>query len=488
MKPNILIIQGDEHRQDCIGAYGNAEVKTPNLDALAGDGVRYDESFCPFPVCTPSRYSFLTSLYVHQHLGWSNRCTIPAGLPTFPKVLRDAGYQTKAVGKMHFTPTYLDVGFDDLVLAEQAGTGRYEDDYHRWLRNEGVFDRIDLMDQVKEYRSAAPQDYWDTVGAMVSNLDDPHHSTTWIGDRSVETIENWSNGGNLLMASFIKPHHPFDPPEPWSEMYDPNALSLLPGYTEESLPHDLAFHKGFFPNAELTEEKIRLATAYYYATISHIDHQVGRMVQRLKDAGLYENTIILYNSDHGDYVGYHHQLLKGGYMYEPLIKVPLIIKYPNQSNAGTVSKALVNTIDVGPTLLKHAGCEVPQIMEGEDLELLTDDSGKRKLMFAEAGRGSGYMVRSHTRKLLLCDRDERSLYFDLEADPYEMNNLYGDPVYKEEIDEFRAALMRWALFDSPSRMHIDEQAATIQAGNVPDTGDDLQKEMYTYFKGKMAEE
>ena len=122
--PNILIIQGDDHRFDCIGAYGNDDVKTPHLDALASDVVRYQESFCPLPVCTPSRYSFLTGLYVHQHLGWSNHCTIPSGLETFPKILRDAGYKTKPVGKMHFKPTYADVGFDELVLAEQAGPRR----------------------------------------------------------------------------------------------------------------------------------------------------------------------------------------------------------------------------------------------------------------------------------------------------------------------------------------------------------------------------
>lgn len=124
-QPNILIVQADQHRMDCIGAYGNDEIQTPHLDALAGDGVRYDNSFCPFPVCTPSRYSFLAGLYVRQHLGGSNHCTLPQGLPTFPKVLKGAGYRTKAVGKMHFTPTYADVGFEEMLLAEQNGPGRY---------------------------------------------------------------------------------------------------------------------------------------------------------------------------------------------------------------------------------------------------------------------------------------------------------------------------------------------------------------------------
>jgi arylsulfatase A-like enzyme len=161
-RPNILIVHADQHRYDCLGAYGNPDVRTPNIDALAADGVRYENSFCCFPVCTPSRYSLITGLYVHQHLGWNNRCTLPAGLPTLPRILRNAGYHTKAVGKMHYTPTYLDVGFEEMVLAEQDGPGRYDDDYHRWLRAEGLCDRIDLMDQVQEYRQLAPPRYWET--------------------------------------------------------------------------------------------------------------------------------------------------------------------------------------------------------------------------------------------------------------------------------------------------------------------------------------
>ncbi|HUT18297.1 MAG TPA: sulfatase-like hydrolase/transferase, partial [Anaerolineae bacterium] len=135
-RPSILIIHADQHRFDCLGTYGNPDVQTPNIDALAADAVRYVNAFCPFPVCTPSRYSLLSGLYVHQHLGWNNHCTLPHGIATFPGILRESGYRTAAVGKMHFTPAYLDVGFDRMQLAEQDGPGRYDDDYHRWLREE----------------------------------------------------------------------------------------------------------------------------------------------------------------------------------------------------------------------------------------------------------------------------------------------------------------------------------------------------------------
>ena len=117
-QPNILILHLDELRQDCLGCYGNPDIQTPNIDALAADGVTYQNHYTVYPVCTPSRYSLFSSLYVHQHAAWDNHCTLPSGYPTFPKLLRENGYQTTAVGKMHMTPTYLDIGFSDLELTD----------------------------------------------------------------------------------------------------------------------------------------------------------------------------------------------------------------------------------------------------------------------------------------------------------------------------------------------------------------------------------
>ena len=480
-QPNILIIQSDQHRADCIGAYGNADIQTPHIDSLAGDGVRYDNSFCAYPVCTPSRYSFLSGLYVRQHLGGSNHCTLPSGLATFPRLLRDAGYRTKAVGKMHLTPTYADVGFDQLLLAEQNGAGRYDDDYHRWLRDRGQGHFVDLLDQESEYRRQAPDTYWDNVGALVSDLDEEYHSTTWIAERAVEEVATWNSGGNLLMASFIKPHHPFDPPASWADMYNPNALHMLPGYTSTPQPQDLAFSRGYFPYDKMTEAKIRRAMAYYYATISQIDHHVGRLVALLKDKNLYDNTLILYNSDHGDYMGYHHLLLKGNYMYDPLIRVPLIVKYPGQQQAGSVCNALVNSTDCAPTLLQSAGCAVPRHMAGSDLL----DLPEREFTFAESGSGHSYMVRSQRYKLLWCRDDVQSQLFDLEEDPYELHNLYADSGHGQIVVHMKSALAQWALFNAPSTVHLDEDAPIVRAANARTHDAGHRQDMLAYFAQQM---
>ncbi|WP_105615477.1 sulfatase family protein [Vallitalea okinawensis] len=478
--PNILLIHADQHRFDCLGAYGNKDIKTPNIDSLARDGVVYNNSFCSFPVCTPSRYSLLSGLQVRQHSGWTNHCTLPSYINTFPKVLRSQGYQTASVGKMHFTPTYLDVGFDKMVLCEQDGPGRFDDDYHRELMDKGLWDRNDLEDQRAEYRENAPEEYWDSLGSMVSNLQDEYHSTSWIGRKALEEITEWKEDGNLLMVGFVKPHHPFDPSESWSDLYDPNELSILPGWTEACLERDLAFSKGYFPHDDNDEAKVKKVMAYYYANISHIDHEVGKMIALLKEKGLYDNTIIIYTSDHGDYMGFHHLMLKGNYMYDPVIKVPLIIKYVNSNQGGGVSEQLVSNIDLASTIVHLAGVEKPEQME--DYNILED---KREFVVSESGHQTEYMIRDSRYKLLLSKDENKSLFFDLENDPLELENRYYDEAYQDAIKKFKEKLRHWALFEVVIPTSLDEYADIIKQDNA--LGYDVERRGTSeqYFREKM---
>jgi arylsulfatase A-like enzyme len=483
-RPNVLLIHTDEHRIECLGAYGNPDVRTPNIDSLAADGVRYRNSFCPYPVCTPSRYSVLSGLYVHEHRGWTNHSTLPPGTSTFASILRDAGYKTKAVGKMHFTPTYLNLGFDELVLAEQNGPGRWDDDYHRELRVHGLVDRNDLEDQLQEYRKDARPEYWETFGAMPSNLPEEFHSTRWIGDRAAETLTGWGSSGHLLMVGFIKPHHPFDPPREWCEAYDPAKLALLPGWTNTCFPRDLALSKGYFPHEKLTEPAVRRVMAYYYATIEQIDQRVGRMLDILKRKGLYDNALVIFTGDHGEYMGFHHMLLKGNYMYDPVVKVPLIIKYPHGEQRSTVSDALVSNVDVAPTIIGQADVEPAEQMRGRDLAQAREE---RRIVFAEDRHGSHAMARSKTRKLILCGQKSTSLFFDLERDPLETTNLFENPAYQSEIQTYANAINQWRSIDELPKVYLDEDAPRINQPNVPALRDGHREEMGAYFARKMQE-
>lgn len=462
-RPHVLLIHADQVRTDALRVYGNAQIKTPAIDQLAADGVRFNHSYCSFPVCTPSRYSLLSGLPVHEHRGWNNRCTLPPGTPTFASLLRQAGYATKAVGKMHFTPTYLEVGFSEMELAEQDGPGRWDDDYHRFLRRLGLVDANDLEDQRGEYRKDAPRIYWESVGALPSNLDEAHHSTTWIGDRSVETLEKWAAASPaLLMVGFVKPHHPFDPPEPWVHQYDPDTISLLPGWVRQTPAPDLALQRGYFTNEFLTEASVRRATALYYASLSQLDAQIGRMLQVLKAKGLYDSTLIIFTSDHGEYLGFHHLLLKGNHLYDPLARVPLIIKYPRRLDAGSVRDELVSTVDVAPTILQAAGLNIPPAMRGQNLAA---PAAAREVVFCETR--PQVMARTRTSKLILdTARPARSLFYDLEKDPLEMTNLFHNPGRKEEIARLTRAIQAWRPAKLPE-VYLDEDAPQITQPNVP---------------------
>ena len=485
-KVNILIIHADQHRMECLGAYGNKDIRTPNIDALAAEGVCYENSFCPYPVCTPSRYSLLCGQYVHQHRGWNNHCTLAPEIPTFPKLLRDAGYNTEAVGKMHFTPTYLDVGFDKMTLAEQNGPGRWDDDYHRELMAAGLVDVNDLEDQLQEYRRHARPEYWEHFGALPSNLPEEWHTTSWIGKHAVAALENWGDSGNLLMAGFVKPHHPFESPEDRFNDYDPATLTLLPGWTTSCLERDLKQSRGYFPHKDLSEEALRRVMAAYYATIEHIDDEVGRMITTLKAKGLYDNTMIIYTSDHGEYMGFHHMLLKGNFPYDPLMKVPLIIKYPKDAGipGGQVSSALVNNVDLAPTILQQAGLAPAAAMQGINLANTKDG---HDTVFCEVSRDMIAVARNRTRKLIFSARTDATLFFDLEKDPTELHDCSEDPAYKEELAAMKKTLLAWRPKKIRPDIYLDENAPVINQPNVPPQDNSHREEIIAWYDAKMKE-
>jgi len=483
-RPNILIIHCDQLRWDSLGSFGNVTVHTPHIDRLAEDSVRFTNSFCTYPICTPSRYSLLSGLYVHQHGSRSNRSTLAPGINTFPRALLRAGYRTKAVGKMHFTPTYLDVGFEEMELAEQHGPGRLDDDYHRELIEHGLIDAVDLIDQSSNFRCRAPESYWQTYGAQQSDLPEEWHSTTWIADRAIRTLQGWSDAANLLTIGFVKPHHPFDPPEPWNRMYDPNEIAIPEGWLDEVPARDQAYHAGYFPNSELTEGTLRRVIAHYYATISQIDHQIGRMLDLLKQKRLYDDSLIIFTGDHGEYLGFHHMILKGGYLYDPLMRVPLMIKFPGDESSGTARDTLVSNVDIAPTILSLLGIRPSPEMSGLDL---ASETAERTMVFAEARKSRMYMARSQHYKLLLGEDIEGSLLFDLGEDPLELTNCIGDPRYDAIFAELRDGIADWLMFGAPVPDYCDLRAPNIDRPNVPDPDDDHRQRRLEYFDNRLTE-
>lgn len=480
---NILVIHADQHRSDCLGVY-NQQVKTPAIDSLCVDGIRFDQCFCTFPVCTPSRYSLLSGQYVSNHHGWNNHCTLASGIPTFPKLLRSAGYKTAAVGKMHFAPTYLDVGFDEMILCEQDGPGRWDDDYHHELADKDLIDIIDIEDQRKEYRRHAPKRYWDTFGTLACNLPEGMHSTDWIGEQALEQLNSWTNGGNLLMVGFVKPHHPMDPPQKYLDMYPPESIELLAGWMDEVPERDGERSAGYFPNKDLTPETMKNVTSGYFASITQIDDQINSMISFLKEKGLYDNTLIIYTSDHGDYMGFHHMMLKGNHMYDALMRVPMIAKLPHQRQADTVREEQISNLDTAGLILSQAGLDIPSEMEATDLT--TPDAG-REIVFGENGGNTHLMIRTENYKLLTDGEYTPQHLFNLKNDPMEINDLLGSEEASEVIPDLlkEARELRSREVDSTPYLNYDEKC--IKANNVPNSSDEGRKKIIEYYANKAAE-
>lgn len=457
---HILILHCDQLRADCLGYAGNPDVHTPHIDTLAKEGTVYPEHYTVYPICTPSRYSLWSGMYVHQHGAWTNRATLPAGYQTFPQILRENGYDTAAVGKMHFTPTYHDVGFRRMRLAEQNGVGRYEDDYHYELMQNGRIDRVDLHNQSDEFREIPTDLEHDMFQCAESDLSEDMHSTAWITQGALREIESWrEEDSHLLMVGYIKPHHPFDPPYPYSEMYDPESLTLPAGYTAHPLDCDTATNGGIVDYNQMSEIHLRRIMAYYYGAITQIDDGIGEIVDLLKKKGVYDDTMILFTSDHGEYLGYHHMLLKCNHLYDPLAKIPLIIKYAGQKE-GRTDDRLSENIDISATVLSCTGLDAPDSMQGKDL----CSKEQRTFVFSEGQYGVdknpclGYMIRDRRYKLLIRGSLEDGMLFDLQKDPFELHNVFFDPTYAEILVLMKARLIDRMLFSAAGKNHQDLSA------------------------------
>lgn len=428
----------DELRWDCLGYAGNADVETPNLDALAAHAVNFTQAICQQPLCVPSRTTALTGLRPAEHGVRANETPLPEETPVFPRLLRGAGYHTAAIGKMHFVPPRAERGFDLMRLAEQDGPGRNQDDYHAWLAEQGQEDRIDHWDQVD--RAAAPERYWLSFGAMQSNLPEPLYSSTWIGDQAVRYLSDTAREPFFLSVGFIKPHHPFDPPEPWDRLYDPRNLRLPEGFVLP-VPEDDARHEAFFDLRQMTEARFRRVLAHYYATISHIDAQVGRILATLAARGL-TNNVTVFTADHGDYMGQHGLILKSGARpYDALLRVPLLIAGLRAQRRGTAEPALAELTDIAPTLLEVAGAEPLPACSGRSLVpcLYREGVTLRAAALAEV-RGNTRAVRTAARKLIESSDPAMCAYYDLETDPHEFVNRYGDPACAGSRERLRAFL------------------------------------------------
>lgn len=352
-RPNILVLMTDQQRHDAMSCAGNHEIHTPALDALSASGLRFAQGVTTTPVCVASRISFITGHRISR-TGWVANNALPGPLPELPTLmgtLLRAGCWTQGIGKMHFRGRHY--GLRHLQTMEECVNHVIDDDYLRYLRANGV--RTRYPKGIRDLLMTQPQ----TCGIPVE-----HHMNTWVADRSIAFLREHTTHRTdqpfFLWSSWISPHPPFAPCEPYDEMYDPDQMDL-PVYADQpldDLPRGLLGQRGRLSGTHRDPDRIRRLRALYYGLVSHVDDCAGRILDELDVLGLADNTVILFVSDHGEMLG-NHGIGQKFCPYEHSLRIPFLLRWPGRTEAGRVSDDLVNLLDFFPAILEELGLPYP---------------------------------------------------------------------------------------------------------------------------------
>jgi arylsulfatase A-like enzyme len=463
--PNILFICTDQQRYDALGCSGNPRIQTPVIDRLAAAGVLFEQCYVQSPVCAPSRASLVTGQYPSAHGLWANGVTLPEHAPDFSRALAAAGYDCGMIGKMHLsacfngrTEPHRDDGYRFYKWAHDPSHGSPENDYHRWL-----------AEQHPEHLAAArrrPRVRHQSGG--FDTLPTEAHYSRWVSERAIEFLDDNRDDQTpfFLWVNFYDPHHPFVAPREYLDRYDPDTLpdpigfpgelESKPAIQREASTQSYAGHaRGF---SDYASHEVKQAIAAYYAMISLIDDEVGRILARLDALDLADDTLVIFTSDHGEMLGDHQLMLKGPMLYEAAVRVPLILLWPGRLPSGERRSDLVQWLDLNPTILKAAGiAPLPGNQGMSLLPLARGDADARSRGWALCeylDSGHPYdppvhltMLRHDRYKLVVqhgppaSARERCGELYDLETDPDELRNLWDVP----DAAETRIGLERMLL-------------------------------------------
>ncbi|HUV08175.1 MAG TPA: sulfatase-like hydrolase/transferase [Spirochaetia bacterium] len=450
--PNILWICTDQQRFDTIRSQGNPHINTPNLDRLAEEGVVFSHAYCQNPVCTPSRGSFLTGRYPRTTRLRQNGQKIPADELLVTKVLADSGYTCGLAGKLHLAPCdgraeeRIDDGYREFHWSHGPFPKWKENEYIQWLEGQGK-EWKDVYPFSPEISARLGPEGLSPDGRVAwAGVPAEYHQSTWCTDRALEFMSRHDGSPWLFSVNPFDPHHPFDPPDDFLKRYDPDRLPS-PVYREGELDGKPVFqlrdHRGAYGGSGVSfsrtdDRQHREIKAAYYAMIELVDHNVGRLLDALEASGERENTLVIFMSDHGEMLGDHGIFLKGPYMYEPMVRVPLIVSWPGTFEAGLKSDALVELVDIAPTLLEAAGVDVPPSVQGRSLySICAGESSAhvhRETVYSEYYNSLVThrdpvpyvtMVRGRRFKIVCYSGLGTGELYDLANDPQEQENLWG---------------------------------------------------------------
>jgi len=514
MSKNVLFIMCDQLRYDYLSCAGHPGLKTPHIDALAKRGVRFDRAYVQSTICGPSRMSFYTGRYVSSHGSTWNGIPLKVGEMTLGDHLRPLGVRTALCGKTHMAADI--EGMKRLGLAPDSTIGALvsECGFEPYERDDGLHPNTSYSKRNKNYdqymkdRGWKDENPWDSVansgededgnilsGWFLDNSDakaraaDEESETPYITRRAMDFIREAGDAPWCLHLSYIKPHWPYIVPAPYHDMYPPEThLPPLRCDAEQDDPHPVfgAFMEERVSKAFTNETTRAKVIGAYMGLIKQIDDQIGTLMAFLDAQGLTDDTMIVFTSDHGDYLG-DHWMGEKELFHDPSARVPLIVVDPGKdadATRGTVSDALVEAIDVVPTILEYfGGDEVSHIIEGKSL--LPMIRGKCRSIrefviseydysFRQARRRLGVGVADAKLTMLFDGRWKyvfaegfRPMLFDLKTDSDEFSDLGDNPDYAGERDRLNALLFQWSRRTS--------QRTTISDAQIEVRGSDLRE-------------
>ena len=480
-RPNVLFLVSDD-LNNMLGCYGDPLAKTPNIDRLAERGVRFDRAYCTFPLCGPSRNSFLTGLYPNSTGILANqqifRQTIPSH-HSLPQSFRNAGYFAARIGKLyHYN------------VPKSVGTNGHDDpgSWELELNPAGV----DRLEEEPHIFSLLPGQFGGSLSWYASPKSDEHHTDGLMAADAEWVLERCAKRKDrpfFLAVGFFRPHTPYVAPKmPYFGYYPEQNMPVVQGVKEDQAdipPPGLGSYKK--EQDQLTDDLRRQCRQAYYASISFMDAQVGRVVDALDRLGLAENTIIVFTSDHGYHMG-EHGLWQKMSLFEESARVPLLIVAPGVSAKGAAAKSPVSQVDLYPTLAELCGIKAPANLQGQSLVpiLKNPTASGRGWALTQVMRGGGaarasvttnigadgprffgYSLRTPRWRYTEWDegRKGRELY-DHDADPRELTNLANDPHHAKTIEELSQQLRAAAKSTFPPNGQTPELQPGLWAPNL----------------------
>ncbi len=433
-KPNVLFIVCDDLNCD-LSCYGHPQVKSPNLDRLAERGVRFENTYCQYPLCGPSRASFMTGLYPDQTLVRRNAIYIREHIPnvkTIPQMFRDNGYFATRIGKMyHYN------------VPKHIGTSGHDDPYS-W--NYTINPRGRDVDDEDFIFSLRPGSFGGTLSWLAAEGTDEEQTDGIAAGEAIQLLTQYAKEKRqfFLAVGLYRPHTPFVAPKKYFDLYPTREIKVpqVPSGYYENLPkparQSITRKKD---QLNLPDELARQAIQAYYASITFADAQIGRILDTLDDSGLAENTVVLFTSDHGYHMGEHGHWQKTT-LFENAARVPLIIAGPGVTAIGQTVKSPVEMVDIYPTLAELCGVQPPRYVQGVSLVPALKDSNAMPRQSAFTQFGSGYSIRTSRYRYTHWGTDGSggAELYDHQSDPGEMNNLVDVPEQSNRVQRLSTQL------------------------------------------------